>query len=271
LGSVYVYTICRDYKSFVRILVKSKPRRLLQGATTATKLPYLALLLCLLGVANVMAQQCSTSGRMPTVFLPHGGGPMPVLGHPAQLSLATYLRGMAKSLPKPTAILSVTAHWEADKVMVSTCPKPSMLYDYYGFPPESYRLQYTAPGSPAVAQRALALLAAAGIPAASDPSRGYDHGTFIPLMLAFPEATVPVVQMSLLSSLDPKAHLDIGAALAPLRDEGVLIVGSGLSFHNMGVFMRNMGELTGNKFKPSQDFDSWLQQAVTGSRGAKRA
>ncbi|EFJ44582.1 hypothetical protein VOLCADRAFT_95202 [Volvox carteri f. nagariensis] len=192
---------------------------------------------------------------------------MPILGEPSHKSLISYLKGVSKSVPKPTAILSVTAHWEADRIMVSTAPQPTMLYDYYGFPPESYELKYPAPGSPALAQRVLGLLAGAGIPAAGDASRGFDHGTFVPLMLAFPDATTPVVQMSLHRSLDPRLHLSVGAALAPLRDEGVLIVGSGMSFHNMEVFRRNgfgAGPST-KKYKPSEDFDSWLQQAVTGS------
>ncbi|GLC36359.1 hypothetical protein PLESTB_000770100 [Pleodorina starrii] len=222
-----------------------------------------------------MAQQCSTSGRLPTWFLPHGGGPLPILGDPSHSSLVAYLKAAPKALPKPKAILAVTAHWEADRILVSTAAQPSMLYDYYGFPPESYTLRYPAPGSPAVAQRALDLLAAAGIPAAPDSTRGFDHGTFVPLMLAFPDATTPVVQMSLHRSMDPKLHLSVGAALAPLRDEGVLIVSSGLSFHNMGVF-RSLGAGAGagtsaRKYQPSQDFDSWLQRAVTGATGARRA
>ncbi|PNH09187.1 4,5-DOPA dioxygenase extradiol-like protein [Tetrabaena socialis] len=180
---------------------------------------------------------------------------------------------MARNLPKPKVILAVTAHWEADKVMVSTAAKPPMLYDYYGFPPEAYKLVYPAPGSPEVGRRVLALLAAAGIPAADDDSRGYDHGCFVPLMLAYPEGTVPVVQMSLLKSMDPKAHLAVGAALAPLRDEGVLIVGSGMSFHNMGLFSKNGFGMNGvsAKYGPSESFDAWLQHAATGATGAKRA
>ncbi|GIL65399.1 hypothetical protein Vafri_19154 [Volvox africanus] len=224
-----------------------------------------------MGVA--MAQQCNTSGRMPTIFLPHGGGPMPILGAPSHKSLINYLTGISKSIPKPTAILAVTAHWEADRIMVSTAEKPTMLYDYYGFPSEAYELQYQAPGSPTLAQRALGLLEAAGIPAAADAKRGFDHGTFVPLMLAFPDATTPVVQMSLHKSMDPRLHLSVGAALAPLRDEGVLIVSSGMSFHNMGVFHTNgfgMGP-SPRKYKPSEDFDSWLQQAVTGFVGAQRS
>ncbi|GIL79312.1 hypothetical protein Vretimale_16513 [Volvox reticuliferus] len=220
-----------------------------------------------------MAQQCNTSGRMPTIFLPHGGGPMPILGAPSHKTLINYLKGISKSVSKPMAILAVTAHWEADRIMVSTAEKPTMLYDYYGFPPEAYEFQYRAPGSPALAERALGLLAAAGIPAAADASRGFDHGTFVPLMLAFPDATIPVVQMSLHKSMDPRLHLSVGAALAPLRDEGVLIVSSGMSFHNMGVFQSNgfgMGASSRN-YKPSEDFDSWLQQAVTGSVGARRS
>ncbi|KAG2437473.1 hypothetical protein HXX76_006123 [Chlamydomonas incerta] len=219
---------------------------------------------------TVLAQQCAASGRMPTLFWNHGGGPMPLLGDRSQASLTQYLKTVAARLPKPTAIVAVSAHWEADKVMVSTCPAPPMLYDYYGFPPESYEFKYAAPGDPQLAQRVLGLLGGAGIAAAADATRGYDHGTFVPLMLAYPEARIPVVQMSVLRSMDPGAHLAIGRALAPLRDEGVLIVGSGMAFHNMGVLMGGMRG-GGGRYKPSEAFDSWLTAACTEAVGAKRA
>ncbi|KAG2490526.1 hypothetical protein HYH03_011146 [Edaphochlamys debaryana] len=151
-----------------------------------------------------------------------------------------------------------------------------MLYDYYGFPDEAYQVVYPAPGDPALAQRVLQLLAAAGIPAAADAARGFDHGTFVPLLLTYPEAKIPVVQMSLVKGLDPRLHSAIGAALAPLRDEGVLIMGSGLSFHNMGALRRSLqgggGAADSNPSVVSglRLFDAWLGEAATQRRGAAR-
>jgi aromatic ring-opening dioxygenase catalytic subunit (LigB family) len=131
-----------------------------------------------------------------------------------------------------------------------------MVYDYSGFPPHTYAIRYAAPGAPDVARRVKALLEGAGIPAALDPDRGFDHGTFAPLQAMYPEADVPVVQLSLKRGYDPEEHLAIGRALAPLRDEGVLIVGSGLSWHNLRMF--------GPAAKaPSQAFDAWLDAALS--------
>lgn len=197
---------------------------------------------------------------------------MPLLGAQNQATLTAFLRRVAGTLPRPKAILMATAHWESHRVMVSTSTQPPMLYDYYGFPPEAYQLSYPAPGSPEVAARVLELLREGGIPAEADAKRGFDHGTFVPLMLAFPDADIPVVQMSLHESLDPRAHLAVGRALAPLRDEGVLIVGSGMSFHNMGAFRKAGFGMNGPvpPLKASQDFDRWLQEAVTQASGDAR-
>ena len=160
--------------------------------------------------------------------------------------------------------MCVTAHWEEPVTTVSTAAAPPLLYDYYGFPPETYELAWPAPGDPSVAGRVRELLGAAGIDSAEDPSRGFDHGTFVPLAVAWPGAEVPVVQMSLVRGLDPALHLRIGQALAPLRDEGVLIVGSGMSYHNM----RGFGSRRGGE--DSQAFDAWLASIVADadSRGA---
>jgi aromatic ring-opening dioxygenase catalytic subunit (LigB family) len=164
----------------------------------------------------------------------------------------------ACGLPHSTghALLCVTAHWEEALPTVSTADKPGMLYDYYGFPPASYQIQWSAPGDPALAARVRALLGAAGIDSAEDPARGFDHGTFVPLKLAFAAADVPCVQLSLRRGLDPAEHLRIGRALRPLRDEGVLIVGSGMSYHNMRGFGRE------SSFAESVAFDDWLKMSV---------
>ena len=180
--------------------------------------------------------------RLPTMFIPHGGGPCffmdPPPGDPhAWDSMAAYLRGIAASLHvRPKAILVISAHWETARPTVGSGKRPPLLFDYYGFPEHTYRLEYPAPGSPELAARVRALLASAGIASDEDAERGFDHGVFVPFLLAFPEATIPVVQLSLRADLDPAAHLAIGRALAPLRDEGVLIVGSGMSYHNLREF-----------------------------------
>lgn len=205
-----------------------------------------------------------TATRMPTLFIPHGGGPCFFMPNPPDHphlwdKMGAYLRGIAAGLPStPRAILVISGHWEEAQVTVNTAPAPSMLFDYYGFPPHTYQLKYPAPGSPALAQEIRDLLAAQGIASASDGARGYDHGVFVPLLLMFPDADIPVVQISLLKSLDPKAHLAVGRALAPLRDKGVLIVGSGMSYHNMHDFRRDTHSLD----RSAVLFDSWLTDAA---------
>ena len=198
--------------------------------------------------------------RLPTVFIPHGGGPCFFMDwNPADAwdRTAAYLRSIAGSLPaRPRAILLVSGHWLAPQPTLTSGARPELIYDYYGFPPHTYQLRYDAPGAPAVADRAQQLLAAAGLPAAEDAARGWDHGVFIPLKVAFPDADIPVVQLSLLQSLNAADHLAMGRALAPLRDEGVLIVGSGMSYHNM----RGYGDPRSTPI--SAEFDRWLTSAV---------
>lgn len=203
------------------------------------------------------------TARMPTLYIPHGGGPWPFvkmnMGAPEELdALATYLKNITTHLPeKPKAVLVVSAHWEESMPTLMTSPNPPMLYDYYGFPPESYTIQWPAPGAVELAGRARTLLQHAGFETRDDAKRGYDHGTFVPLKLTFPEASVPTLQLSLIAGLDPAKHLALGAALAPLREEGVLIVGSGMSYHNM----RGFGD---PRARPvSREFDAWLQSAST--------
>jgi len=212
----------------------------------------------------------AAGGRMPVVFLPHGGGPWPFVevpfGSKDELdTLASYLASIA-SLPKtpPTALLVISAHWEEPSPTVMTSEHPPMLYDYYGFPPESYRITWPAPGHPKIAARVRSLLEGAGFQTRENAERGYDHGTFVPLKLAYPKADVPVVQLSLKAGLDPKEHVAMGRALAPLRDEGVFIVGSGMTYHNLRVF--------GPQGKPaSEEFDAWLRETVTSEPAARDA
>src|SRR5690606_7776586 len=199
-----------------------------------------------------------TTPRMPVIFLPHGGGPWPfvdVFGGPdAWASLLAYLQALPDTLPAPPrAVVIVSAHWEESRPTVMSAARPPMLYDYYGFPPESYTIQWPAPGEPALAARVRALLDAAGIESGEDAERGFDHGTFVPMKVAWPDADVPTVQLSLVRGLGPGTHLRVGRALAPLRDEGVLIVGSGMSYHNMRGFGTARGE------QDAERFDAWLQ------------
>lgn len=203
-----------------------------------------------------------TAEQMPVVFVPHGGGPWPFVdvGFPrAEVdALADYLRSVRTAPPTPPrALLVVSAHWEEAVPTVMTSEHPPMYYDYFGFPPASYEIMWPAPGSPRLAARAQELLQAAGFTTAADARRGFDHGTFIPLKLTYPEADVPTVQLSLTRGLDPEEHLAIGRALAPLRDEDVFIVGSGMTFHDVRAFFSPKSSAA------SEAFDTWLRDAAT--------
>jgi aromatic ring-opening dioxygenase catalytic subunit (LigB family) len=202
------------------------------------------------------------SPRMPVVFLPHGGGPWPFVdvgfGSREELdALAGYLRSLHDLPPvRPRAVLVISAHWEEAVPTVMTAEHPPMLYDYYNFPPAAYEIQWPAPGDPALAARVRELLGNAGFATAANPERGFDHGTFVPLKVAYPDADVPIVQLSLVRGLDPAQHLAIGRALAPLRDEGVFIIGSGMTYHNLRAFSPAARPV-------SVAFDGWLQRAAT--------
>lgn len=177
---------------------------------------------------------------LPALFLPHGGGPCffmdPAGGPPDPMwqPMQAYLAGLIGSLPeRPRAILLVSGHWEEHDVTVHVGDGQPLLFDYYGFPEHTYHLRWDAPGAPDVAMRAKALLDAAGFATGVEQERGWDHGVFVPMKVAVPGADIPLAQLSLRADLDPATHVAIGKALAPLRDEGVLIVGSGMSFHNL--------------------------------------
>lgn len=214
--------------------------------------------------------------RMPTIFLPHGGGPWPwmdlsfLLTDQEKQSLTDYLVGLAGTLPRrPRALLVVSAHWEARVPTLMTHAHPPMLYDYYGFPPETYQIRWPAPGEPELAEHVRELVGQAGFETATDAERGFDHGTFVPLKLCFPDADVPTVQLSLRQDLDPAWHLAFGRALAPLRDEGVLLVGSGMSFHNLRDFFGGMPR--GARGPRSEPFDAWLREVAVAPPDARNA
>lgn len=199
---------------------------------------------------------------MPVAFVPHGGGPWPWMEPSFSTQrendeLLAYLRALPSiTSARPTALVVISAHWEEPVVTVMTGERPPLLFDYSGFPPETYRLTWPAPGHPAVASRVQELLRGANIATASNSARGFDHGTFVPFKIAWPSADVPVVQVSLKAGLDPAEHLAIGRALAPLRDEGALILGSGMSYHNMRGFFGGRGRAV------SETFDRWLREAI---------
>lgn len=197
--------------------------------------------------------------RLPTYFLSHGGGPWPWLTGSVRdhyRKLEASLKAIAQELGgKPRAALVISGHWEADEFSVMASAHPGMVYDYSGFPAHTYAIRYRAPGSPELAGRVQDLLAAAGLEARLDPTRGFDHGCFVPLAVMYPDADVPVVQVSLKVGYDPATHLAAGRALARLRDDGVLIVGSGLSYHNLREFGAGASDA-------SAAFDGWLQETL---------
>lgn len=203
---------------------------------------------------------------LPVYFISHGGGPwvwMPEM-KPVYRKLEESLQEMPNEIGViPRAILAISGHWEASNFTIMTNPNPPMIYDYSGFPEHTYRIKYSAPGAPQLADRVRELLKNGGFDPQTDGSRGFDHGVFVPLAAAYPEANVPVFQLSIKSDYDPELHLAVGRAIAPLRKEGVLIVGSGLSYHNLRQFGPG-AEV------PSREFDAWLTETVCESSSEER-
>ncbi len=204
--------------------------------------------------------------RLPTYFVSHGGGPWPWMEEmrAPMAGLARSFTEMPRDLGvRPAAVLMVSAHWEESEFTLMTSAQPPMLYDYYNFPPHTYEIHYPAPGAPELAERVRGLIEAAGLPARADAKRGFDHGAFVPMSLIYPQAEVPMVQLSLKRGLDAAAHIALGRLLAPLRDERVLIIGSGLSYHNLRAFGPAGRDA-------SIAFDGWLQDAVVATAPSQR-
>lgn len=208
----------------------------------------------------------TASPRLPTLFIPHGGGPCffmdPMPGTPAGLwdGMAAYLRSIPHTIgPSPKAVLVISGHWECERPTIHFGEQHSLYYDYSGFPSHTYELQWPAKGSPQLAARVRELLNKNGLETDEERERGLDHGVFIPFMLIFPQADVPVVQLSLQRGLDPATHVEIGKALEPLRDEAVLIVGTGMSYHNL----RKMFVDEPDANQDAENFDLWLRDTVT--------
>ena len=198
--------------------------------------------------------------KYPTVFVNHGGGPLPLMGKQPNL-VKSMKEVVTKFLPKdnpPSAIVVLSAHWESDPISITAGSNPSLYYDYSGFPPETYSYLYPAPGKPELARRIQNLLTKQGLTSVLDDKRGFDHGVFVPLMIMYPEATIPVVEVSLHKSLDATVNMQIGMALQPLREENILILGSGYTFHNMHSFFNPSQK----SINASQEFNNWLKDTI---------
>lgn len=174
---------------------------------------------------------------LPSLFVSHGA---PTLILEPSLT-RMFLAGLSQLMPKPTAILVMSAHWCTRAPAISAAEMPQTVHDFYGFPEPLYQIRYPAPGAPVLAAKAQALLSAAGLPAALDPGQGLDHGGWVPLKLGWPEADIPTAQIAVQPYADPRHHFAIGAALRPLRAEGVLLLGSGSFTHNLGALQRGPG------------------------------
>lgn len=198
-----------------------------------------------------------------SLYISHGGGPMPLLGDPEHKEMIDTLQQIAAEIPEPEAIVLVSAHWEEDRAAVTVAPQPPLLYDYYGFPPESYEIQYPCVGNPELAMEIMTLLGEADINCNGETSRGFDHGLFVPLKILFPKADIPCVQLSLVNNLDPETHINIGRALKPLTQKNVLVIGSGFSFHNMRAFFAPPSAEISNL---NQSFESWMIDTCTNSK-----
>ena len=183
-----------------------------------------------------------------------------MLGDKNHESMVSFLRTITPDLGKPSAIIVISAHWEEPLPTITSSKSPSLIYDYYGFPDESYEIQYPAPGSPGIAGRIHQLLNEHGINSALDNQRGFDHGLFVPLKIMYPDANIPCVQLSLLKSLDPENHIKMGQALSSLRNDNILILGSGFSFHNLRAMMTDK---PGEPDQKNEDFEQWLMETCT--------
>ncbi len=188
------------------------------------------------------------------MFISHGGGPLPLLGDPGHDEMVNVIEHMRQYRGVPDAIVIVSAHWESGPIAVTASESPSLLYDYYGFAQQAYEIDYSCPGSPALADDIVRRLSEQGITSQKEYTRGLDHGVFVPMALLFPEANIPCVQVSLSASLSPAEHLQLGNALQFLKSQNVLLVGSGFTFHNMPAFFNSSHDRNAK----AQSFLDWL-------------
>lgn len=198
--------------------------------------------------------------RFPTLFVSHGAPSIIIDDSPAR----DFLRQLGKDLGRPKAIVSVSAHWTTVEPRVTMQPRPGMIYDFGGFPDELYSVTYPAPGDPVLAEHVLSLLHGQDIPAERDLARGFDHGTWTPLMLMYPDADIPVVQLSVQPQLGPEHHFAMGKALQPLRNEGILILASGSTTHNLRDYFGR--ELNAEPVPYAREFTEWMKEMITSGR-----
>lgn len=202
------------------------------------------------------------------LFLSHGGGPMPLLGDEGHKEMVSCLQDIATKIPKPSAILVISAHWEEAKPTLTSGASPSLIYDYYGFMPAAYDIQYPCLGEPQLAEHIYDSLNTADIDVSLDEKRGFDHGLFVPLKIMYPDADIPCVQLSLVNSLDPDQHLNIGKALQSIDYDNLLVIGSGFSFHNMKAFFEPD---TPDSQAKNTAFDDWLVETCSDSALSEQA
>ena len=200
-----------------------------------------------------------THSLAPVIYLPHGGGPLPVLGDPGHEALVVFLQDIAIRLGKPSAIMIVSAHWECDQPTLTSAAHPGLIYDYNGFPERSYQIKYECSGAPGLAKLVNDELLEAEFEPVLDSRRGYDHGMFIPLKIMYPDADIPCIQLSLLRSLDPEEHIRLGQAIGEIREKDVMIIGSGMSYHNMREFSNSSEQAE----SANREFDNWLIDTCT--------
>lgn len=189
------------------------------------------------------------------LYLSHGGGPLPLLEDEGHVEMVSCLQEIATKMAKPSAILVVSAHWEEKIPTITSGARPSLMYDYYGFPEKSYSIEYPCPGEQALAKNIHQVLTNANISAKLDEKRDFDHGLFVPLKIMYPEADIPCIQLSLVHNLDPMVHINIGRALQSLNYNNLLVIGSGFSFHNMKAFF---APETSESKAQNESFENWL-------------
>jgi len=205
-------------------------------------------------------EEFSSETKGQIVYFSHGGGPLPILGDEGHKAMVEFMQNLPTQLHKPDLILVISAHWEEKAATLLGAEKPVMFYDYYGFPSQAYEIQYPAPGSPNDTKRIADLLEKHHVPAKIDAQRGFDHGLFIPLKLMYPDANIPCLQLSLIAGLNPTTHINLGKALRELKNENILVIGSGFSFHNMRAFSWE------SKVEPdpgNDAFQNWLIETCT--------
>ena len=204
--------------------------------------------------------QINKKCRHTVLYLSHGAGPMPLLGEDGHKEMVDNLKMIAAKISKPSAIILISAHWEEAMPTITQAVNPPLLYDYYGFPKQAYEIQYPAPGEPGLAHSVFSVLSDKGIQSILDDKRGFDHGLFVPMKIMYPEADVPCIQLSLVSSLRPREHINIGKALSGLEYNNLLVIGSGFSFHNMNAFF---APKTAEMEMMNEEFMQWLNDTCS--------